>query len=245
MGFGEVGLEPDRLAELGDRLVELPLAEQGEAEVVVGLWRCRARAGSPRGTRRWPRPASPGGQGGAEVAWTAAIGRAGAGSPRGTRRWPRPASPGRARARPRLAWAVARSGSSRIASRNSAMASSSFPGVRRAIPRLEWAQASSGCSRIAARQRRLGPVEDLRPLRRPGRAGFSDSAQACRVPAIVRPQPSQVAEHGDRLVRLARPSRAWRQLVGRLGADGPGRRVVADRLVARRPRSSRARPGRS
>ena len=37
MGLGEVGLEPDRLAVCGDRLVQLPLARQGDAEVGVGL----------------------------------------------------------------------------------------------------------------------------------------------------------------------------------------------------------------
>ena len=37
MGLGEVGLEPDRLAECGDGLGQLPLAAQGVAEVVVGL----------------------------------------------------------------------------------------------------------------------------------------------------------------------------------------------------------------
>ena len=37
MGLGVVGLEPDRLAVLGDRLGRLPLGVQGEAEVVVGL----------------------------------------------------------------------------------------------------------------------------------------------------------------------------------------------------------------
>ena len=36
VGFGEVGLEPDRLAECGDGLVELALGNSGEAEVVVG-----------------------------------------------------------------------------------------------------------------------------------------------------------------------------------------------------------------
>ena len=37
MGLGEVGLEPDRGAVLGDRLLDLPLVVQGDAEVVVGL----------------------------------------------------------------------------------------------------------------------------------------------------------------------------------------------------------------
>ena len=37
MGLGVVGLEPDRLAVFGDRLVQLPLVGQGDAEVVVGL----------------------------------------------------------------------------------------------------------------------------------------------------------------------------------------------------------------
>ena len=37
VGQGEVGLEPDRLAERGDGLVELPLVLQGDAEVIVGL----------------------------------------------------------------------------------------------------------------------------------------------------------------------------------------------------------------
>ena len=37
MGLGEVGLEPDRFAVLGDRLVELPLVAQGDAEVGVGV----------------------------------------------------------------------------------------------------------------------------------------------------------------------------------------------------------------
>jgi hypothetical protein len=35
VGFGVVGLEPERLAELNDRGVELPLAASGGAEVVV------------------------------------------------------------------------------------------------------------------------------------------------------------------------------------------------------------------
>ena len=37
MGLGVVGLEPDRLAVFGDRLVELALVAQGVAEVEVGL----------------------------------------------------------------------------------------------------------------------------------------------------------------------------------------------------------------
>ena len=37
MGLGEVGLEPDGLAVVGDGLVQLPLAVQGDAEVEVGL----------------------------------------------------------------------------------------------------------------------------------------------------------------------------------------------------------------
>ena len=37
VGLGEVGLEPDRLAVLGDRLGRLPLPVQGGAEVGVGL----------------------------------------------------------------------------------------------------------------------------------------------------------------------------------------------------------------
>ena len=37
VGLGVVGLEPDRLAVFGDRLVQLPLFSQGNAEVVVGL----------------------------------------------------------------------------------------------------------------------------------------------------------------------------------------------------------------
>ena len=37
MGLGVVGLEPDRLAVGGDGLVELPLVAQGVAEVLVGL----------------------------------------------------------------------------------------------------------------------------------------------------------------------------------------------------------------
>ena len=36
MGFGEVGLEPDHLAAGGDRLVQLPLGQQGLAETEVG-----------------------------------------------------------------------------------------------------------------------------------------------------------------------------------------------------------------
>ena len=36
MGVGVVGLEPDRLAVLGDGLVQLPLTSQGGAEVEVG-----------------------------------------------------------------------------------------------------------------------------------------------------------------------------------------------------------------
>ena len=36
MGRGVVGLEPDRLAEFGDGLGRLPLAEQGIAQVAVG-----------------------------------------------------------------------------------------------------------------------------------------------------------------------------------------------------------------
>ena len=37
MGIGVVGLEPDRRAVFGDRLVELALVRQGDAEVVVGF----------------------------------------------------------------------------------------------------------------------------------------------------------------------------------------------------------------
>ena len=37
VGLGVVGLEPDRRAVFGDRLVQLPLVSQGVAEVVVGL----------------------------------------------------------------------------------------------------------------------------------------------------------------------------------------------------------------
>ena len=55
------------------------------------------------------------------------------------------------RAMPRLEWVLASSGLSRIAVRNSAIASSSLPWSRRALPRLMWAMASSGLSRIAVR----------------------------------------------------------------------------------------------
>ena len=41
MGSGLVGLEPERLAVLGDRLVELPLV-QGDAEAEVGYKVSRA-----------------------------------------------------------------------------------------------------------------------------------------------------------------------------------------------------------
>ena len=37
VGLGVVGLQPDRLAVLGDGLGQLPLAAQGVAEVGVGL----------------------------------------------------------------------------------------------------------------------------------------------------------------------------------------------------------------
>ena len=37
MGLGVIGLEPQRFAVLGDRLVQLPLIGQGDAEVGVGL----------------------------------------------------------------------------------------------------------------------------------------------------------------------------------------------------------------
>jgi hypothetical protein len=33
VGIEEVGLEPDRRAELSDRLIELPLVGKGEAEM--------------------------------------------------------------------------------------------------------------------------------------------------------------------------------------------------------------------
>ena len=52
---------------------------------------------------------------------------------------------------PRLVWAAASSGLSRIASRYSATASATFPWAARALPRLMWAAAKSGWSRIASR----------------------------------------------------------------------------------------------
>ncbi len=52
------------------------------------------------------------------------------------------------------------------------------------------------------------------------------------MPAVLGPQPDQVAEDRDRLVGLALVRQGVGQLVGRLGADRSGGGVEADRLVA-------------
>ena len=82
MGLGEVGPEPDRLAVGGDRLVQLAVVVQGDAEVVVGLG----------GVGLEPDRLAAGGDGFGQLPWLR-------------------------RAMPRLWWALAWSGLSRIASR--------------------------------------------------------------------------------------------------------------------------------
>ena len=60
VGLGVVGLEPQRFAVLGDRLVQLPLVVAGRRRGCCGLRRKSGLSRRPRGTRRSPRPASPG-----------------------------------------------------------------------------------------------------------------------------------------------------------------------------------------
>ena len=174
MGRGEVGLMPDRLAEFGDGLVQLPLGR---------------------------------------------------------------------RARPRLPWARGSSGLSRIASRSSATASSSFPWSARAFPRLIWGAAWSGRSRTASRaaataRSRNGTASAARPF------SFRWLPRQARCRAFSGRQ-RQVAEDRLGLGAAAHPLEQVGQLVRRLGAEGAGRRVVPHRLLAGRGRSSSRAPARA
>ena len=150
VGVGVVGLEPDRRAEFGDRLLQLPLDVQSVAEVDVGLGVVglepdrRAEFGDR--LLRLPLVS----QGVAEV--DVGVGVVGREPDRRAEFGDRLLQlPWACRAFPRLLWAMARLGVSRIAVQNSATASSSFPWAPRAMPRLLWASAKSGLSRIAVR----------------------------------------------------------------------------------------------
>ena len=135
MGLGVVGLEPDRRAVFGDRLLQLPLGSQGDAEVGVGLGVVGLEPDrrAEFGDRLLQLPLVC--QGGAEV--VVGLGVVGLEPDRraefGDRLLQLPLG---FRAMPRLLWASASSGLSRIAVRNSAIASSSFPWATRARPRL-------------------------------------------------------------------------------------------------------------
>ena len=86
-------------------------------------------------------------------------------------------------------------------------------------------------SRAAATARsRIGAASAARPL------SFKWIAQAAQVPRVLRPSIRQVAEDRLGLGAAAHPLEQVGQLVGRLGAEGAGRRVVPHRLLAgRRP----------
>ena len=152
-----------------------------------------------------------------------------------------------ARASPRLKWAPALSGWSRMATRNSATASSNFPWAAQGRCRgCAWAKASSGLSRIAVAaattaRSRNGAASAARPLL------LQVTPQATQVARVLRPSIRQVAEDRFGLVAAAHPLEQVGQLVGRLGPEGAGRRVVPHRLVAgRRPQPVQGtRPGRS
>ena len=106
MGLGVVGLEPDGVAVFGDGLVHLPLARQGDAEVVVGLGEVGLEPdrGAVFGDGLVQLPLAR--QGDAEVG--VGLGEVGLEPDRrrGMRRRPRPASPG-LQGVPRLQWALA------------------------------------------------------------------------------------------------------------------------------------------
>ena len=126
MGLGVVGLEPDRLAEFGDGLGQLPLVRPGRCRGCVGLGVVGLEPDRLAECGDRLVAASPGRQGEAEV--VVGLGDVGLEPDRlaefgdGL-----VALPLAARAMPRLMWASARSGWSRIASRNSATASSTLP----------------------------------------------------------------------------------------------------------------------
>ncbi len=191
MGLGEVGLEPDRLAELGDRLLQLPLLPQGVAEVVVGerVVGLEPDRRAEFGDRVIQLPL--GFQGVAEATW-----------------------------------ACASSGSSRIAARNSAIASSCFPWSARARPRLSWAKASSGSSRIAV------AVFGDRLLQLP--LVGQGVTEVVVGHGVVGPEPDRRAELGDRLLELPLVGQGDAEMemgLGKLGLDPDRRAEFGDRLL--------------
>ena len=246
MGRGVVGLEPDRLALCGDRLVTPSPGRPGRCRGCSGpsAWSGLSRIASRNAaiaSSHLPLAA----QGVAEV--VVGLGGVGLEPDRlaecgdGLVDLPLPA-----RAMPRLQWASAKSGLSRIASRYAATASSHLP--------LADTGRCRGCS--GPRRRRAGAGWPRGRRRRPGRG--SAAASAARPLSLqVSPQAAQVRPFsGRRSVRsrktasasAPRPIRqAVGQLVGRLGAQGAGRRVVPHRLLAgRRPQPVQGiRPGRS
>jgi hypothetical protein len=66
--------------------------------------------------------------------------------------------------------------------------------------------------------------------------GLERVAEASKVPDIARPQPLEIAEHGDSLAGLAALLERVGQLVGCLGADRSRGGVEPDGLVAARER---------
>ena len=104
-------------AEAGDRLVQLPLGLQGDAEVVVGFGESRSRVAKPGGSRRSPRLASPGRSGRCRGCCRPRRSPASVPRPGGSRPPPRPVPLLRKTALPRLLWASARSGLSAAARR--------------------------------------------------------------------------------------------------------------------------------
>ena len=278
VGLGVVGLEPDRLAVFGDGLVELPLALQGVAEVVVGLGVVGLEPDrlAVFGDRLVELPLAR--QGDAEVGVGLGVVGLEPDRRRGTRRWPRRASPGPVRAMPRLLWASASSGLSRIAvavlgdglvELPLALQGVAEVDVGRGVVGLEpdrlavlgdglveLALAVQGDAEVDVGRGVVGLEPDRLAAR--GHGGFERlvglsrqplglerHAQAAQVPAVAGPQPLEIAEHGDGLVGLAPLLQGMGQLVGRLGADRSRRRVEADRLVAARRASPAPAPGRS
>ena len=91
--------------------------------------------------------------------------------------------------------------------------------------------ASSGLSRIASRQAATACSSTAAAsFDRP--RSFNSRPETAQVTAVLGPQPGQVPEDLDRLVGFALVGQRMGQLVGRLGADGAGGGVEADRVVA-------------
>ena len=119
--------------------------------------------------------------------------------------------PWAARAMPRLLWAWAWSGWSRMAVRNSASASASLPWSVRTLPRLLWASACR-----AGAGWRCGIGDGLGPLPL-GRQGVAEVVVG---PGVVGLEPDGGAEFGLGLGRLALGRQGEAEVVVGLGVVG-------------------------